>query len=149
MINPKKPGMYIAVTPKLIALVKIVNVSPFLNIKNGINLIKYWQEDEHNLLTETEYSHIQSCHMTSKLVLIPILDSNIYEQFNITKIPMSKIEYSQEDMNNWRETYIALQQTGTDVRNLINTIMFDGPYTIAQATLIFDFIKKKLGNTNG
>ena len=84
------------------------------------------------------------CQTNNKLVVIPILDSNIYEQFNITEFPLSNIEFSQEDTNNWCETYNLLLRSGQNPERLINMIMFDGPYTFAQARLVFDFVKKKL-----
>lgn len=144
IIKPTKPGMYIAVTPKLLAIVKIINNEPFLEIKNGINLIDYWKNNRLSLLLESELSHIKMCQTTNKLVLIPLLDSNVYEQFNITEFPLSSIEFTQEDVNNWIEMYRTLQSNGVQKEELINTIMFDGPYTFAQARLIFDYIDKKL-----
>lgn len=140
---PIKAGLYIAITPKVLAIIKVTNVSPYLEISSGINLIDFWRTDKTVRLLDTELAYIKTCAMKKKLVVLPICSKEDYEEFDISDIPLPRIEFNDDDIKDWSDTYAICKQTGEPSDTIINTIMFSGPYTTAQAKSIYTYIENK------
>lgn len=147
---PTKPGLYIACTPKVLAIVKIIGEPPFLSIPSAIDLTNYWRKDNVGLVLEQELAHLKSAINLNQLVLIPIGDINYIDMFDnnfAESIPLGNVEFDEEHLERWKSLYISIVNNGSSMNQLLSTIMFDGPYTLAQARLVYDYILKKLKNS--
>lgn len=145
-MKPTKSGLYLCITPKIIGVIKIIGQSPYLKIKSGIDLINFWKNDAGTLMLPQELSYIESLLNTNKIVFTSINDE---EELGVFKNAFwddalkGNIEFDQESVDDWLDIYKSYLKNGIPTTNLIQRIMFDGPYTVTQAKLIYDYIVKR------
>lgn len=146
MTQPNQPGLYIAITERIVAIVKIIGKKPYLEINKGINLTSLWNKDDISILTDVEMAHIKSCLMNNKLLLIPVLDTFMANTFQASSIPPTTIEFNDEDTSRWIDLYKTMKKTGVSTIELIKSIMFDGNYTLTQAKMIYQYLERKINS---
>lgn len=147
MTKLTEPGLYIAITPRVIAIVKVIGESPCLIIKSAVDLKDYWKNEHVGLSLAEEISYLKSLIGKPELVLIPVATEEDLKLFKEhCSMPKPVIEFSEEETTKWRELYKLYTENGTSMTELLNVIMFDGPYTYKQAEMIYNYIVKKYSN---